>query len=408
MNTIPKLLENKTVILGVTGGIAAYKIPNLASALVKEGADVHVLMTENATQFITPVTFETLTKNKCIIDTFDRDHSFDVKHVSLAEKADMMLIAPATANVMAKLACGIADDMLTTTALACEAPIAVSPAMNSRMYNKPVTQDNIAKLRDYGFLIVEPACGYLACGEEGVGKMPEPDELLEVIHSIIAREKVLAGKKVVVTAGPTREAIDPVRFITNHSSGKMGYAIAKEAMWMGAEVTLISGRTALDAPYGVNLVQVSSASDMYDAVINAADDADIIIKAAAVADYRPKTVADDKLKKSDFGDTPVIELERTSDILATLGERKANGTYPNLFLCGFSMETKDMVANSRDKLNRKHLDLIVANNVKVEGAGFGTDTNVVTMISAEDEQSFPIMSKDDVAYGLLSYIAKRV
>lgn len=407
MNTIKGLLENKTVVLGVTGGIAAYKIPNLASALVKEGADVHVIMTKNATNFITPITFETLTNNKCIVDTFDRDFSFEVKHVSLAQKADIMMIAPATANVMAKLANGLADDMLTTTALACDAPIAVSPAMNTHMYEKKVTQDNIAKLREYGFIIVEPATGMLACKDVGIGKMPEPDELLEVIHSIIAREKVLANRKLVVTAGPTEEAIDPVRYITNHSSGKMGYAIAQEAAWMGADVTLISGRTALSVPYGVRCVRVSSAHDMYEAVLDAAKDADIIIKAAAVADYRPKNVASDKLKKADFGDSPVIELERTDDILGTLGGKKAAGEYKDLFLCGFSMETKDMVANSKKKLEKKHLDLIVANNVKDEGAGFAVDTNVVTLISKDEERSYPIMTKDEVAYRLLSYIAER-
>ncbi|MBO6215091.1 MAG: bifunctional phosphopantothenoylcysteine decarboxylase/phosphopantothenate--cysteine ligase CoaBC [Lachnospiraceae bacterium] len=399
------MLEGKTVVLGVTGGIAAYKIPNLASALVKEGAVVHVIMTENATNFITPMTFETLTKNKCIVDTFDRNHSFDVKHVSLAEQADIMMIAPATANVMAKLAGGIADDMLTTTALACEAPIAVVPAMNSRMYKKQVTQDNIEKLRHYGFMVTEPDEGHLACGETGIGKMPEPEELLRIINLAVGRPKRLAGKRVVVTAGPTEEAIDPVRFITNHSSGKMGYAIAEEAAMMGAEVILVSGRTALKKPAGVSLVSISSASDMYEAVMSASKKADIIIKAAAVADYRPKAVADDKLKKSDFGDSPVIELERTDDILGTLGEEKNKGSLKDVYLCGFSMETRDMVENSKKKLEKKHLNLIVANNVKVSGAGFATDTNVVTFINKDGAKEYPLMSKNDVAYKLLSFIA---
>ena len=396
------LLKDKCVVLGVTGGIAAYKIPNLASALVKEGAEVHVIMTENATNFITPITFETLTKNKCIVSTFDRNFTFEVGHVSLADKADILMIAPATANVIAKLKSGIADDMLTTTALACEAPTVVVPAMNTHMYNKPVTQANVAALREYGIKVITPDSGRLACGYEGIGKMPEPDELLEVIHLLIAREKLLSGKKVLVTAGPTQEAIDPVRFITNHSSGKMGFALAREAARMGADVTLVSGPVSLDTPLGTERIDVRSAKDMYDAVTDKAKDADIIIKAAAVADYRPKDVSEDKLKKKSLGDTPVVALERTDDIIKALAAAKR----PDQFICGFSMETKDEVENAREKLAKKKLDMIVSNNVKTEGAGFQVDTNLVTIITADDAVSLPLLSKEDAAFAILSRIAR--
>ncbi|MBR0430510.1 MAG: bifunctional phosphopantothenoylcysteine decarboxylase/phosphopantothenate--cysteine ligase CoaBC [Lachnospiraceae bacterium] len=397
-----KLLEGKCVVLGVTGGIAAYKIPNLASALVKLGAEVHVLMTRNATNFITPTTFETLTKHKCIVDTFDRNFTFEVEHISLAEKADLFMVAPATANVIAKLAHGIADDMLTTTALACEAPMYIVPAMNTHMYEKQVTQDNLAICKKYGMHIVTPATGRLACGTSGVGKMPEWDVLLEHILLEISREKFLAGKHVLVTAGPTREAIDPVRFISNHSTGKMGYAIAKTAAACGAKVTLVSGPVDLEAPLGVEVVDVVTAEEMYDAVTSRGADADIIIKSAAVADYRPVTVADEKIKKSD-GEAS-IALERTKDILGYLGEHKRKGQ----FLCGFSMETEHMLENSKAKLAKKHLDLIVANNLKVEGAGFGVDTNVVTLISSEDARELPLLSKEDVAYEILKEIHSRM
>ena len=397
-----KLLEGKCVVLGVTGGIAAYKIPNLASALVKLGAEVHVLMTQNATNFITPTTFETLTGHKCVVDTFDRNFTFEVEHISLAEKADLFMVAPATANVIAKLAHGIADDMLTTTALACEAPMYLVPAMNTHMYEKQVTQDNLAICEKYGMHIVTPASGRLACGTSGVGKMPEWDVLLAHILLEISREKILAGKKVLITAGPTQEAIDPVRFITNHSTGKMGYALAKEAAACGAEVTLISGPVALDTPLGVERVDVVSAQDMYDAVTARAADADIIIKSAAVADYRPITVAENKIKKTE-GEAS-IALERTLDILGTLGSNKKAGQ----FLCGFSMETENMVENSKKKLEKKHLDMVVANNVKVEGAGFGVDTNVVTFITADGARELPLATKDEVAFEILKEIHSRM
>ena len=397
-----KLLEGKCVVLGVTGGIAAYKIPNLASALVKLGAEVHVLMTQNATNFITPTTFETLTGHKCIVDTFDRNFTFEVEHISLAEKADLFMVAPATANVIAKLAHGIADDMLTTTALACEAPMYLVPAMNTHMYEKQVTQDNLAICEKYGMHIITPASGRLACGTSGVGKMPEWDVLLSHILLAISRDKILAGKKVLITAGPTQEAIDPVRYITNHSTGKMGYALAKEAAACGAEVTLISGPVALDTPLGVERVDVVSAQEMYDAVTSRAADADIIIKSAAVADYRPTTVAENKIKKTE-GEAS-IPLERTLDILGTLGEAKKAGQ----FLCGFSMETENMVENSKKKLEKKHLDMVVANNVKVEGAGFGVDTNVVTFITAEGARELPLATKDEVAFEILKEIHSRM
>lgn len=397
-----KLLEGKCVVLGVTGGIAAYKIPNLASALVKLGAEVHVLMTQNATNFITPTTFETLTGHKCIVDTFDRNFTFEVEHISLAEKADLFMVAPATANVIAKLAHGIADDMLTTTALACEAPMYLVPAMNTHMYEKQVTQDNLAICEKYGMHIVTPASGRLACGTSGVGKMPEWDVLLSHILLAISREKILAGKKVLITAGPTQEAIDPVRFITNHSTGKMGYALAKEAAACGAKVTLISGPVHLDTPLGVERIDVVSAQDMYDAVTVRAADADIIIKSAAVADYRPVTIAENKIKKTE-GEVS-IPLERTLDILGTIGSNKKAGQ----FLCGFSMETENMLENSKKKLEKKHLDMVVANNVKVEGAGFGVDTNVVTFITADGARELPLATKEEVAFEVLQEIHSRM
>ena len=392
------MLKGKTVLLGVTGSIAAYKIANLASSLVKLHADVHVLMTRNATNFITPITFETLTGNKCLVDTFDRNFPIEVEHVSLAKKADVVLIAPASANVIAKMAHGIADDMLTTTVLACTCRKLVSPAMNTAMYENPVTQDNLEILKRYGFRIIEPASGYLACGDTGRGKMPDPDMLLAYILKEIAFLKDMEGLKVLVTAGPTQESIDPVRFITNHSSGKMGYAIAKIAMERGADVTLVSGRTALTPPVDVTYVPVVTAEDMFEAVTSRADRQDIIIKAAAVADYRPAVVSDEKVKKADAEMS--IPLERTKDILQYLGEHKR----PGQFLCGFSMETRDMIGNSRAKLVKKNLDMIAANNLKVKGAGFQGDTNVLTLITQEEEVSLPLQSKEDAASQLLTKI----
>ena len=391
-------LEGKTVVLGVSGSIAAYKSACLASALVKQKADVHVIMTKNALNFIHPTTFETLTGNKCLVDTFDRNFEFQVEHVSLAEKADLMMIAPATANVIAKLANGLADDMLTTTALACEAPIVLAPAMNTHMYNKPVTQINLSKCATLGMQVLTPAEGRLACGTCGIGKMPEPEDLLNVILYMIEREKILAGKKVLVTAGPTKEAIDPVRFISNHSTGKMGYAVASQAAKMGAEVTLISGPVELKAPVGVEVIDVVSAADMYEAVTSRFEESDIVIKAAAVADFTPKSVAEDKIKKTGAEDAS-IELTSTKDILKILGEKKSHQ-----FLCGFSMETKDLEENSRKKLTKKNLDMIVANNVKEEGAGFQTDTNVVTIITMDKEEHLPLLSKEDVAFEILKRI----
>lgn len=396
------MLKGKTVLLGVTGSIAAYKIAYLASALKKLHADVHVLMTKNAENFINPITFETLTGNKCLVDTFDRNFEFSVEHVSLAKKADVVMIAPATANVIGKLACGIADDMLTTTVMACKCKKFISPAMNTNMYENPVVQDNLKKLEHYGYEVIDPACGYLACGDTGAGKMPEPETLLQYIEREIAFEKDLAGKKILVTAGPTQEAIDPVRYITNHSSGKMGYAIAKMAMLRGADVTLVSGRTALeDVPF-VKMVPVVTAKDMFEAVTSVSAEQDIIIKAAAVADYRPVTVSDQKIKKSD--DQMSIALERTDDILKYLGEHKREGQ----FLCGFSMETQDMLSNSRAKLAKKNLDMVAANNVKVAGAGFQGDTNVLTLITQEDEVELPLMSKEAAAGMLLDKILAQI
>ena len=392
------MLEGKTVLLGVTGSIAAYKIASLASALKKRHADVHVLMTENATNFINPITFETLTGNKCLVDTFDRNFQFQVEHVSIAKKADVVMIAPASANMIGKLAHGIADDMLTTTIMACKCKKFISPAMNTNMFENPVVQDNLKILEHYGYEVIAPASGYLACGDTGAGKMPEPETLLAYIERETACEKDLKGKKILVTAGPTQEAIDPVRYITNHSSGKMGYAIAKTAMLRGADVTLVSGRTAIEPPMFVNLVPVVTAKDMYEAVTSVSDEQDIIIKAAAVADYRPAKVSDEKVKKSEGQMS--IELERTDDILKYLGEHKPTGQ----FLCGFSMETQNVIENSRAKLVKKNLDMVAANNVKVEGAGFQGDTNVLTLITREEEISLPLMTKEGAAGRLLDKI----
>jgi len=394
------MLQGKTVVLGVTGSIAAYKIASLASKLVKLHADVHVLMTQNATNFITPITFETLTGNKCLIDTFDRNFQFDVAHVSLAKKADVMLIAPASANVIGKIANGIADDMLTTTVMASTAPVLISPAMNTHMYENPIVQDNLQKLERFGYKIIAPAVGMLACHDVGAGKMPEPETLLDWILREIACKKDLQGKKILVTAGPTQEAVDPVRYLTNHSTGKMGYALARCAMLRGADVTLVTGSTAITPPPFVQTVAVTSAEEMYQEVTKRAAEQNAIIMAAAVADYRPATVSAEKQKKQ-AGDA-VLPLSRTKDILAYLGEHKPAGQ----FLCGFSMETQHMLENSRAKLKRKHLDMICANNLKVAGAGFGTDTNVVTLIQAQKEQELPLQSKEAVGHAILDVIAK--
>ena len=394
-------LQGKCVLLGVTGGIAAYKMANVASGLRKAGAEVHVIMTENATQFITPLTFETLTNNRCVVDTFARDFQYDVTHVSLAKKADLILIAPATANVIAKLAHGIADDMLTTTVLASRCKKLVAPAMNTAMLENPITQDNLETLRKYGFTIVEPAVGMLACKDVGSGKLPEPEVLLDRIAMEIAREKDYLGLHVTVTAGPTREALDPVRYLTNHSTGKMGYAIAREAMLRGADVTLISGPTALAPVPGVRMVPIVSAQDMFEAVKEALPRTDILIKSAAVADYRPAEVSPDKIKKRE-GEM-AIPLERTPEILTWVSEHR----HPGLFVCGFSMETKDLLDSSRKKLEKKHLDMIVANNLKVAGAGFGVDTNVVTILTDREVLELPMMGKDQVAARLLDEIRKR-
>lgn len=396
------MLKGKTVVLGVTGSIAAYKIASLASALMKLHCEVHVIMTKNAVNFINPITFETLTGNKCLVDTFDRNFEFSVEHVSLAKKADVFMVAPASANVIAKMAHGLADDMLTTTILACQCPKIVSPAMNTRMFQNPIVQDNLKILKDYGFEVIEPAKGYLACGDTGEGKMPEPEVLLQYILKGLTVKKDLEGKKVLVTAGPTREAIDPVRYITNHSTGKMGYALAKAAAMRGAEVTLVSGPVNLTPAPFVECVNVISAEEMFQAVTSRADDQDIIIKAAAVADYRPASTSEEKIKKKD-GDMK-IPLERTRDILAYLGEHKKEGQ----FLCGFSMETENMLKNSTAKLKRKHLDMIIANNLKVAGAGFGTNTNVVTVITEKGAEELPMMSKDAVADCVLDAILKEL
>lgn len=394
------MLKGKTVVLGVTGSIAAYKMANVASMLVKLHADVHVIMTENACQFITPVTFETLTGNKCMVDTFDRNFQFHVAHISIAKKADVLLVAPASANVIGKLANGIADDMLTTTAMACTCQKIVAPAMNTNMYHNPILQDNLKKLEGYGFTVIAPEKGLLACRDIGDGKMPSEDVLVGYILREIAHEKDLAGMKVIVTAGPTQEGVDPVRYITNHSTGKMGYELAKAAMLRGAEVTLVSGVTNLEPPMFVDYVQVKSAGDMFEAMKSRFLDNDIIIKAAAVADYKPKSYSDEKTKKKD-GEMS-IELDRTQDILKYLGEHRREGQ----FYCGFSMETQNMLENSRVKLDKKNIDMVVANNLKIAGSGFGTDTNVVTMISKEEEIQLELLSKAEVAHKILDEILK--
>lgn len=388
------LFKGKHIVLGVTGSIAAYKIASLASMLVKKQADVTVVMTRNATNFINPITFESLTGNRCLVDTFDRNFEFQVEHVSLAKQTDVFLVAPASANVIAKAAHGIADDMLTTTLLACKCPKIFAPAMNTRMYQNPIVQDNIKQLSCYGMEVITPASGYLACGDTGEGKMPEPEVLYEAVVRALT-PKDLAGKKVLVTAGPTQEKLDPVRYISNHSTGKMGYAIAVAAMRRGADVTLVSGKTALAPPAGVRVVPVVSAADMAQAVKEAAPEQDIIVKAAAVADYRPRVAADEKLKKKD-GELSV-ELERTEDILAWLGAHRREGQ----ILCGFSMETEHLLENSRAKLEKKKIDMIVANNLKQEGAGFGTDTNVVTLLTKQGTEELPLLSKEEVADRLL-------
>ncbi|CDE69374.1 MULTISPECIES: bifunctional phosphopantothenoylcysteine decarboxylase/phosphopantothenate--cysteine ligase CoaBC [Jutongia] len=396
------MLKGKTIVLGVTGSIAAYKIANLASMLVKLHADVQVLMTKNATNFIHPTTFETLTSHKCLIDTFDRNFQYSVEHVALAKQADVVLIAPASANVIGKLANGIADDMLTTTVMACRCKKIISPAMNTAMYENPIVQDNLKKLKHYGMEIIEPAVGLLACHDVGAGKLPSEDILLQYILKEAACEKTMADKRVLVTAGPTVEAIDPVRYITNHSTGKMGYAIAREAMLRGAKVTLVTGPVAIDPPMFVDVVPVTSAADMFEAVTGRAQEQDIIIKAAAVADYTPVTTATEKIKKKD-GDN-AIALTRTKDILGWLGEHRREGQ----FLCGFSMETQNMLENSRQKLTKKNVDMIVANNLKVQGAGFGGDTNVVTLITADGATELPLQSKEEVAGKLLEEIMEKM
>lgn len=392
------MLKGKTVVLGVTGSIAAYKIANLASMLVKAHCDVHVIMTQNATQFINPIAFETLTNHKCIVDTFDRNFEFHVSHVSLAQKADVMMIAPASANIIGKMAHGIADDMLSTTVMACSGKIMVSPAMNVHMFENPILQENLEILRRHGYEIIEPAVGYLACGDTGAGKMPEPEVLYQYILRELACEKDMAGVKLMVTAGPTREAIDPVRFITNHSTGKMGYAIARRAMLRGADVTLVSGPVSLSPVPFVKMVPVVSAQDMFEAVSEGLEEQDILIKSAAVADYRPAQVSDEKVKKKD-GDMR-IELERTQDILQYVGAQRRE----DQIICGFSMETQNMLENSRKKLTKKNLDMIIANNLKEQGAGFGTDTNRVTIITQNEEKELGLLTKEEVADEILNYI----
>ena len=392
------MLEGRTVVLAVTGSIAAYKIANLASMLVKLKADVQVLMTQNATQFINPVTFETLTGQKCLIDTFDRNFQYSVEHVALAKKADVVLVAPASANVIGKIANGIADDMLTTTVMACPCPKIISPAMNTNMYENPIVQENLGKLRRHGYTVIEPEVGLLACKDIGAGKLPSEEALLDYIHKEIHFEKDLAGQRVWVTAGPTVEAIDPVRFISNHSTGRMGYSLARVAMERGAEVTLVTGPTSIPVPRFVKVVEIQSAQEMFEAVTAVSDVQDIIIKAAAVADYTPVSAASEKIKKADKAGA--IELKRTVDILKYLGEHKKE----NQFLCGFSMETENMLANSRKKLESKNLDMVIANNLKVEGAGFGVDTNVITIITKEEDIELPLMSKEEAAIAILDSI----
>lgn len=392
------MLKGKTVVLAVTGSIAAYKIATLASQLGKLHAEVHVMMTENATNFITPITFETLTGNKCLVDTFDRNFQFNVEHVSLAKKADVVVIAPASANVIGKLANGIADDMLTTTIMACKCKKIISPAMNTNMFENPIVQDNLKKLAYYGYEVIQPAVGLLACKDVGAGKMPDPEVLLEYIKKEVCYEKDLVGKNILITAGPTQEAVDPVRYLTNHSTGKMGYALAKVCSYRGANVTLVTGKTSIAKPMFVKVVDITSAKQMFDAVTSAYEEQDIVIKAAAVADYRPAQVSDEKVKKTDGSMS--IPLERTDDILKYLGEHKGEGQ----FLCGFSMETQNMLENSRAKLAKKNLDMIVANNLKVPGAGFAGDTNVVTLITKKDETELPLLSKEETAVQIINKI----
>lgn len=396
------MLKGKTIILGVTGSIAAYKIANLASMLIKLHADVHVIMTKNATNFIHPITFETLTNNRCLVDTFDRNFQYNVEHVALAKKADLVLVAPATANVIAKMTYGMADDMLTTTVLACTCRKIVAPAMNTRMYQNAIVQDNLKKLKINGFEVIEADTGMLACGDEGEGKLPKEQVLLDYILREAALEKDMKGLKVLVTAGPTMEAVDPVRYITNHSTGKMGYAIAKVCMLRGADVTLVTGQTTVDKPPFVKIAEITSAKEMFDAVTAVSAEQDIIIKAAAVADYRPHLVSQEKVKKTDQDMT--LALERTDDILRFIGENKK----PGQFICGFSMETENMLENARGKLAKKNLDMIIANNIKEDGAGFGTDTNVVTIITADQEILLEKMSKEEAAAEILNRILKKI
>lgn len=405
------MLKNKTVVLGVTGSIAAYKMANVASMLVKLHVDVNVIMTENATNFINPITFETLTGNKCLVDTFDRNFQFNVEHVALAKRADIFMVAPASANIIGKIAGGIADDMLSTTIMAAKCPKLIAPAMNTNMLENPIVQDNIRKLQSYGYEIIESASGYLACGDTGKGKLPNEQLLVDYILKYIAAEKDMQGIKVLVTAGPTMEAIDPVRFISNHSTGKMGYAIARQAMLRGADVTLVTGKVAITPPEFVTVVPVTSAQDMYEAVTATSADQDIIIKAAAVADYKPAEVSDNKIKKSDADMS--IPLTRTKDILAFLGmqreeARKADGDsrLARQIICGFSMETQNLLENSRKKLEKKKIDIVAANNLKTAGAGFGTDTNVLTLITQDEDIELPQMSKEECADRLLTQLIK--
>lgn len=394
------MLKGKTVVLGVTGSIAAYKMADVASMLVKQHAEVHVIMTANACNFINPITFETLTSNKCLVDTFDRNFEFDVKHISLAKKADVFVVAPASANIIGKIANGIADDMLSTTIMAAECTKLVAPAMNTRMYHNRIVQDNIAKLKDYGYEFIAPASGHLACGDNGDGKLADVNVIFENIVNSLA-EKNLIGKKFVITAGPTREAIDPVRFISNRSTGKMGYALAKRAALRGADVVLISGPVSIAPPDNVKVVNIESAEDMFNAVVKESEDADVIIKSAAVADYRPVTVSDEKIKKENGGMNE-IKLERTKDILAYLGEHKKDGQ----ILCGFSMETQNLMENSVKKLNKKNADMIVANSIKDANAGFGVDTNIITIITKDDAVAYPVMTKDEVADEIINAVVK--
>lgn len=394
------MLKGKTVVLGVTGSIAAYKMADVASMLVKQHAEVHVIMTANACNFINPITFETLTSNKCLVDTFDRDFEFDVKHISLAKKADVFVVAPASANIIGKIANGIADDMLSTTIMAAECTKLVAPAMNTRMYHNRIVQDNIAKLKDYGYEFIAPASGHLACGDNGDGKLADVNVIFDSIVKSLA-EKDLIGKKFVITAGPTREAIDPVRFISNRSTGKMGYALAKRASLRGAEVVLISGPVSIAPPDNVKVINIESAEDMFNAVVKESKDADVIIKSAAVADYRPVTVSDEKIKKENGGMNE-IKLERTKDILAYLGEHKKDGQ----ILCGFSMETQNLMENSVKKLNKKNADMIVANSIKDANAGFGVDTNIITIITKDDAVAYPVMTKDEVADEIINAVVK--